>query len=402
MKNIKRIIAKKRIQNTLRFLLGIGTFVLIQTIIQLTNPETDNLTSRIDQINTILERNYYETESINTGKMQDSALKAYVDGLDDPYTVYLDSSTNSGFQQEIKWQQDFEGIWAVVSKKDYYVQVEELIKDSPAYKAGLFPLDRIVMINTGSVKDLNINDAVSKIRWPKWSIVTLTVERIKKDNSKEIIKKDVIRDKLSIPSVTSKIINNKGKSFAHITISIIWEETENILKQQIESIKQNHIDGIILDLRWNGWGLLPISVEIASHFIPEGELVVSSRYKQLWEENFYSEWYGNLENIPTVVLVDEMTASASEIIALALQEQIGAKIVGKQSFGKWTIQTMYEFNNWTSLKYTIWKRYSPSGKNINKTGILPDVIVDFDLEAYKTTGKDSQLDKAISTLESNL
>lgn len=400
--NIKKIIAKKWIQNTLRFLVGIGSFVLIQTIIQFTNSKADNLISRIDQINAILQSNYYETESINTGKMQDNALKAYVDGLDDPYTVYLDSSTNSGFQQEIKWQQDFEGIWAVVSKKDYYVQVEELIKDSPAYKAGLFPLDRIVMIDTGSVKDVNINDAVSKIRWPKWSIVTLTIERIKKDNSKEIIKKDVIRDKLSIPSVTSKIISNKGKIFAHITISIIWEETENILKQQIEIIKQNHIDGIILDLRWNGWGLLPISVEIASHFIPQGELVVSSKYKQLWDENFYSEWYGNLENIPTVVLVDEMTASASEIIALALQEQIGAKIVGKQSFGKWTIQTMYEFNNWTSLKYTIWKRYSPSGKNINKTGVIPDVIVDFNLEAYKANGKDSQLDKAISTLESNL
>jgi len=386
----------------LRFLLGIGSIFLIQSIIQIKTAQIDNLTNRIDQINTILESNYYETGNINTGKMQDSALKAYVDGLDDPYTVYLDSSTNSGFQQEIKGQQDFEGIWAVVSKKDYYVQVEELIKDSPAFKAWLFPLDRIVMINTGSVKDLTINDAVSKIRWPKGSIVTLTIERIKKDNSKEIIRKDVIRDKLSIPSVTSKIINNKGKSFAHITISIIWEETENILKQQIETIKKNHIDGIILDLRWNGWGLLPISVEIASHFIPQEELVVSSKYKQLWEETFYSEWYGNLENIPTVVLVDEMTASASEIIALALQEQIGAKIVGKQSFGKWTIQTMYEFNNWTSLKYTIWKRYSPSGKNINKTGITPDVIVDFDLEAYKANGKDSQLDKAVSTLESNL
>lgn len=402
MKNIKKIIAKKWVQNMLRFLLGIGSIFLIQSIIQIKTAQIDNLTNRIDQINTILESNYYETGNINTGKMQDSALKAYVDGLDDPYTVYLDSSTNSGFQQEIKGQQDFEGIWAVVSKKDYYVQVEELIKDSPAFKAWLFPLDRIVMINTGSVKGLTINDAVSKIRWPKGSIVTLTIERIKKDNSKEIIRKDVIRDKLSIPSVTSKIINNKGKSFAHITISIIWEETENILKQQIETIKKNHIDGIILDLRWNGWGLLPISVEIASHFIPQGELVVSSKYKQLWEETFYSEWYGNLENIPTVVLVDEMTASASEIIALALQEQIGAKIVGKQSFGKWTIQTMYEFNNWTSLKYTIWKRYSPSGKNINKTGITPDVIVDFNLEVYKANGKDSQLDKAVSTLESNL
>jgi C-terminal processing protease CtpA/Prc len=90
--------------------LGIVSFFLIQTIIQLTTVKTDNLTNRIDQINAILERNYYETGDINTGKMQDSALKAYVDGLDDPYTVYLDSSTNSGFQEDIKGQQDFEGI----------------------------------------------------------------------------------------------------------------------------------------------------------------------------------------------------------------------------------------------------------------------------------------------------
>ena len=379
----------------------IGCIFLIQSVSTFKNTQKDDLMSRINQITKILEENYYETGNINTGKMQDSALKAYVDGLDDPYTIYLDNSTNSGFQEELKGQQDFEGIWAVVSKKDYYVQVEELIKGSPAFKAGLFPLDRIVMIDTGSVKDLTINEAVSKIRGAKWSTVILTIERIKKDNSKEIIKKNVIRDKLSIPSVSSKIIENKWKKFAHITISIIWEETENILKQEIETIKKQHIDWIILDLRGNWGWLLPISVEIASHFVPEGKLIVSSKYKQLGEESFYSEGYGNLEKIPTVVLVDEMTASASEIIALALQEQIWAKIIGKQSFGKGTIQTMYEFNNGTSLKYTIGKRYSPSGKNINKIGITPDISVDFNIDIYKESWRDSQLEKAISTLESN-
>jgi len=398
---MKKILQKRRIENILRFLLGIGCIFLIQSIVQLRSAEKTDLMSRINQITQILQDNYYETGNIDTGKMQDNALKAYVDGLDDPYTIYLDNSTNSWFQQELKGQQDFEGIGAVVSKKDYYVQVEELIKGSPAFKAGLFPLDRIVSIGTGSTKDLTINEAVSKIRGPKWSIVTLTIERINKDNSKEILKKDVIRDKLSIPSVNSKIIKDKGKTFAQITISIIWEETENLLKQEITTIKQNKLDGIIVDLRGNWWGILPISVEIASHFIPKGKLVVSSKYKQLGDESFYSDGLKDLENIPTVVLVDEMTASASEIIALALQEQIGAKIVGTQTFGKGTIQTMYEFNNWSSLKYTIWKRYSPSGKNINKVGITPDVVVDFDLEAYKANGKDSQLDKAISTLESN-
>ncbi len=400
MKNtLKKITQNKRFENILRFLLGIGCIFLVQNIIYHAPVQKNDITSRINEITRILEDNYYETGNINTGKMQDSALKSYVDGLDDPYTVYLDSSTNSGFQETIKGQQDFEGIGAVVSKKDYYVLVEELIKGSPAFKAWLFPLDRIVMIWTGSVKDLTINEAVSRIRWPKWSTVTLMIERMHKDGSKELIKKEVTRDKLSIPSVTSKIIERNGKSFAHITISIIGEETENILKQEIASIKKNHIDGVIVDLRGNGWWLLPISVEIASHFIPKDKLVVSSKYKQLGEENFYSDGFGDLENIPTVVLVDEMSASASEIIALALQEQIGAKIIGKKTFGKGTIQTMFEFSNGTSLKYTIGKRYSPSGKNINKTGILPDIAVDFDVESYRKNGKDSQLEKAISTLE---
>lgn len=122
----------------------------------------------------------------------------------------------------------------------------------------------------------------------------------------------------------------------------------------------------------------------------------------LGEESFYSDGYGNLENISTVVLVDELSASASEIIALALQEQIGAKIVGKQTFGKGSIQTMSEFNNGTSLKYTIGKRYSPSGKNIDKVGITPDVIVDFNVETYKANGTDSQLEKAIATVVKNI
>lgn len=397
---MKKILSKQRVVNILRYLLGISCVLLIQSIITLRYPASSNLMSRVNEITSILEDNYYETWNINTGKMEDNAIKAYVDGIDDPYTTYLNVSTNSGFQEELKWQTDFEGIWAVVSKKDYYIQVEELIKWSPAFKAGLYPLDRIIAIGTWLTKDLTVNEAVAKIRWPKGSTVSLTIERIHKDNSKEILKKDVIRDKLSIPSVTSEIIKNNGKNIAHITISIIWEETENLFKQEIAKVKQQHIDGIILDLRGNGWGILPISVEISSHFIPKDKLVVSSKYKQLGEETFNSDWFWDLAWIPTVVLVDEMTASAWEIITLALQEQIGAKVVGKTTFGKWTIQTMYQFKDWSSLKYTIGKRYSPSWKNINKIGITPDISVDFDLEKYKTTQKDSQLEKAISVVES--
>jgi len=323
--------------------------------------------------------------------MINSALKAYVDGIDDPYTVYMDSDQNSGFQQELKWSSDFEGIGAVISKKDYYIQIDEIVKWSPAFTAGLKILDRIVMINTWSTKNLDVNQAVSQIRGPKWTKVKLTIE----DWTKEIIEKEITRDKLIIPSVNGKIITWSNKEIlGYINISIIGEETENLLKKTLNELKTQKVQGIVLDLRGNGWWLLPIAVQIASHFIPKGKLVVSTKYTTFEDEKLLSEWYGDYQNIPMVVLVDGLTASAGEIIALALQEQIGAQLIGTQTFGKGSIQTMDEFDDGASLKYTVGKRYTPNGENIDLTWATPDVVVEFDTDKYIKDNTDTQLEKA--------
>lgn len=347
---------------------------------------------RFEEVLDTLQTLYYEQEKINTWKMIENALKAYVDALEDPYTSYLDSETNSGFQEDLKWEANFEWIWAVISKKNYYVLIEEVIKDSPAFKWWLLPLDRIVIINENPTKELSINEAVKQIRWPKWSTVSLRIERINKDETKEVLEKNVIRDTISVPSVSSEIIT-WTKNIWYLEISVIWTETENLLKKELLKFKNNSIEAIIIDLRWNWWWLLPIAVEIASHFVPINKLIVSSKYKQLWEEEYYSRWYDVFQK-PIVVLIDWYTASAWEIIALALQEQIDAKIVWTQSFGKGSIQTMEDFDDWASLKYTIWKRYSPSGKNIDEVGITPDILIEFDLDKYKEQKIDNQLEKA--------
>ena len=366
---------------------------------------TDNVTvwgknyERFDTINSILQSEYYDISKINTGKMLSSAIKAYVDAIDDPYTIYMDSDQNSGFQEELKGSSEFEGIGAVISKKDYYIQIDEIIKWSPAFTAGLKMLDRIVMINTGSTKSLDVNQAVSQIRGPKWTNVKLTIERIAKDGSKEVIEKEVTRDKLTIPSVNGKIITwANALKIWYINISIIGEETENLLKTTLSEFKNQNIKGIILDLRGNGWGLLPVAVQIASHFIPKGELVVSAKYTTFKDEKMLSEGYTEYQNIPMVVLVDGLTASAGEIIALALQEDIGAQLVGTQTFGKWSIQTMDEFNDGASLKYTVGKRYTPNWENIDITWATPDVIVEFDTGAYTNKVIDTQLEKAKEVL----
>ncbi len=355
----------------------------------------DKTYERFDTIYGVLQNAYYNTDKLNTGKMLSNALKAYVDAIDDPYTIYMDSEQNSGFQEEIKGSSDFEGIGAVISKKDYYIQIDEIIKGSPAFTAGLKMLDRIVMINTWSTKSLDVNQAVTQIRGPKWTIVKLTIERTAKDGTKDIIEKEITRDKLIIPSVNGKIITwANGITLGYINISIIGEETENLLKKTLSEFKSQTIQWMILDLRGNGWWLLPISVQIASHFIPKGKLVVSTKYTTFEDEKLLSEGYTDYQNLPMVVLVDGLTASAGEIIALALQEQIGAQLVGTQTFGKWSIQTMDEFDDGTSLKYTVGKRYTPNGENIDITWAAPDFLVEFDSDKYINNARDSQLEKA--------
>ena len=354
---------------------------------------------RFDTVYNILQSEYYDVEKLNTWKMLDNALKAYVDAIDDPYTVYMDSTENSGFQEELKGSSDFEWIGAVISKKDYYIQIDEIIKGSPAFNAGLRILDRIVMIGSWSTKSLDVNQAVTEIRGPKWTKVKITIERIHKDGTKEVIEKEITRDKLTVPSVNGKIITwANGQKIGYINISIIGEETENLLKTTLSEFKTQKIQGIILDLRGNGWGLLPVSVQVASHFIPKGKLVVSTKYTTFEDEKMLSEGYADYQNMPMVVLVDGLTASAGEIIALALQEQIGAQLVGTQTFGKWSIQTMDEFDDGASLKYTVGKRYTPNGENIDITWATPDVIVEFDEDKYLNNALDNQLEKAKQVL----
>lgn len=356
---------------------------------------SDDKYSRFEEVYTVLRNEYVDTAKLDSGAMRESAVKAFVDSIDDPYTVYMDNEQNSGFNETLKGETDFEGIGAVVSKKDYYVLIEEVIKDSPAFKAWLKALDRIVMVDTWSVKEESLSEAVARIRGPKDSTVKLTIERVDKKWERSLLEKEVVREKLNVPSVTSKIITGaNGVLIWYLEISIIGEETDNLLKKEIATLKESKIQWLIVDLRGNGWWLLPIAVEISSHFIPRDKVIVSDKYTAFPSEEYTSKWYGELEWYPVVVLIDSMTASAGEIISLALQEQIWAKVVWTLSFGKWSIQTMKEFTDGSSMKYTIGKRFPPSGKSIDKIGITPDITVEFDMTGYTQSGFDNQLDEA--------
>ena len=350
--------------------------------------------SRFEEINKILESKYYDYSWMDTDLMIEDAVKAYVDGIWDPYTVYMDAETNSGFMGDLEWETNFEWIWAVVSKKDYYILIEQLIKDGPAYKAGMKPLDRIVQIDGEYVKDETLDESVSRMRWVKWTPVTLVIERLDDNWESEVIEYEVIRDEINLPSLTSEVLNVWDKKIGYIVISLVGEETDNIFKKEIPSLVSENLDGMIIDVRWNWWWLMDVAVDIVSHFIPWWKLVVKSKYPWFTDEVYNSKWYWEFEWMKVVVLVDWLTASAWEIITLALQEQVNATVLWTNTFGKWTIQTLHEFSDWASLKYTIWKRFPPSGLSIDGIGITPDIVVDFDSEWYINNDIDNQLEEA--------
>lgn len=358
---------------------------------------------RFEEIQQVLNQEYVDQKLLLSGEksMLGSAVKAYVDGLGDPYTTYLDAVEFSGLQHELEWEGQIEGIWAVVGKKEYYIQIEEVIKGSPAFKAGLLPLDRIIMIGTGETKNLTTYEAVSLIRGKKWTKVKFGIERPQNSWENQYLVIEVERDTIDVPSVRSKILTHNNQKIWYIEISIFWEQTNKLLTRAISDSVNENVSGIILDLRGNGGGLLPVAVDLAGHFLEPWTLVVKTDFYTYQKADYRAKGFGELKGFPIVVLIDKMSASASEILALALREQgSNVKILGTSSFWKGTIQTLKDFDDQTSLKYTVGKRFWPQWTSIDKIGITPDIEVAFDMTGYIEKKIDNQLEKALEVLTS--
>ena len=341
-------------------------------------------------VDNILQKEYFDKDHIDQKKMYESAVKGYVDALGDPYTLYLTSEENEVFEEEMQGGQHFAGIGAIVTKKKDGVMIEEVLKDLPAYKAWLKPLDIVISIDGEETKDLSINEAVKKIRGEKWTVVKLTIYR---ESEWRVFDVDVTRDIVDVPSVKWEIFDVSWKKVLYIEISIIGEDTVKVFKNIIDQYR-GKFDALILDLRWNGGWYLPTAVDLVSYFLPKNELITTARYTVLEDEIYRSKGYGDLVWIPIAVLVDGLSASASEIIASALDEKDNALLIGTKTFGKGSIQTLAEFGDGSSLKYTIGKRYTPSDKNVDKEGLIPDIEVPFDFTWYVENKVDNQLERA--------
>ncbi|MFA6426960.1 MAG: S41 family peptidase [Candidatus Magasanikbacteria bacterium] len=295
------------------------------------------------------------------------SLQGLVAGLHDPYSIYFPPEKAKEFTSDLAGE--FEGIGAEIGKRDEQLVIIAPLSGSPAEKAGLHPLDKILAIDGQDTNGLDIMEAITKIRGPKGSTVTLTITQNGFETAKEI---PIIRDTINVPTVKW---NKDDNGIIHLQLLYFNDTTWTEFDKATKEILLAAPEGIVLDMRTNPGGYLDTSVRVASEWISSGT-IVSERFNDGKETTYTSEGQHRLAGIPTVVLIDEGTASGAEIVAGALQDHKVATLVGNKSFGKGSVQDFEVLPDGSALKLTIAEWYTPLGRQINNKGIDPDVVIE--------------------------
>ncbi len=338
----------------------------------------------------LLQSKYVDKNKLNTEDMVYGAIDGMVKAIGDPYTVFFKPKESKEFSEQISGS--FSGIGIEIGLRDNVLTVIAPIKNTPAARAGLLAGDKILKINDKSTEGMKIDEAVSLIRGPKGTTVRLTYTREKMPSPTEItIKRDVIK----VPAVDWKILNDNT---AYIDISIFNGNLDSEFQKTADEIVASGANRIILDLRNDPGGLLDSAINMAGYFLDPNKVVTIEKFSDGTEQPFQTASNGKLKNYPLVVLINKGSASASEILAGALKDNRGVTVVGETSFGKGSVQELAELPQKASLKITIAKWLTPSGKSIDENGIKPDIEVKMTEEDIKA-GKDPQLDKALELIK---
>lgn len=320
-------------------------------------------------------------------KLIDGAKKGMVDAAGDPYTVYFTNTEAQEFMSDLDGK--FQGIGAELGKKDGNLSIVSTLDDSPARKSGLVAGDVIVKVNDQETTGWSIDKAVSQIRGDKGTTVKLSI--IREQQLKEF---SIVRDEIVNPSVRSEIT---ADNIGYLRISRFSDkDTYALANQAAKDFKDKGVRGVVLDLRGNGGGYLETAQEVAGLWLGSDKVVVEERGNE--NTKLYAKGQPVLAGVPTVVLIDGGSASASEIVAGALHDHKAAQLVGEKSFGKGSVQVIKEIASGGELKVTIAKWYTPNGKNITKEGIAPDVKVEV-TDADIAASRDVQKDKATEILK---
>jgi len=313
---------------------------------------------------------------LNEGQVLDGLKHGLAQSTNDPYTEYFTAKEAKQFSDQLN--QSFSGIGAELGEDSSgNLQVIAPIPNTPAAAAGLQAQDLIASINGTSTSGINVDDAVSKIRGPAGTKVTLQVVR----NKSQALSFTITRQNITVPSVTTKTLPG---NIGYIQISTFADDTSALAKKAADQFAKDHVKGIVLDLRDDPGGLLDASINVSSLWLPQGKTILQEKTGNTVDHTYYAQGGDELKGIPTVILINGGSASASEITAGALHDNNEAYIIGQKSYGKGVVQQLINFADGSQLKVTVASWYRPDGQNINHRGINPDKTVklsDADIKA---------------------
>ena len=368
------------------------TFIFFIISLQGVSSSENDIYKKIDLFGEVLEKiNKEYVDEINQSESMDSAINGLLQSLD-PYSAYMSPEVFNEMQTETSGE--FGGLGIEVSMESGVVKVISPIDDTPASRAGIKAGDYIVKINDIQVQGKSLSEAVDLMRGPVGSGIELTIRR--RGNKKALIF-NVVREVIQIQSVKADLLE---KNIGYIRLTSFNENSGKQIEQEIKKLEKNEaVKSYILDLRNNPGGLLSQAIKISDFFLDNGE-IVSTKSRKASENRKWFAKNGDLTNGKTlVVLINYGSASASEIVAGALKDHKRAILVGENSFGKGSVQSIIPLKNDGAIRLTIAKYYLPSGKSISEIGVSPDIEIDEEGENFRVkTETDNQLNYAIKLL----
>lgn len=331
-----------------------------------------------------IESNYYG--ELDKDVLVDAAIDSMINSIGDDYTTYTDSKTNNSILEDLEGT--YEGIGCMIAMTiDGEIIVASVFEKSPAEKAGLQPEDIIIAIDGQDFKDKTSEDMSNYVKNSKKQQITLTIKR---DNEEKTI--TINREKVEIPSVSSKIIEQDNKKIGYIDISIFSAVTYSQFKTHLENLEEQEIKGLIIDVRSDTGGYLSSVTDISNLLLKKGKVIYQLENSKSREK--IKDKTKEHRNYPIAVLINGASASASEILASAIKESYGGIVIGTNSFGKGTVQKTQILSDGSMIKYTAQKWLTPKGTWINDVGVEPTIKVELDIK----NNTDNQLEIAVSEI----
>ena len=376
----------------LKYFLIILTIILLNILNTAYSQNMDKLYKKIDLFSEVLEKIQDEyVDEIDQAEVMDSAINGVLQSLD-PYSSYMSPKIFEEMQTETSGE--FGGLGIEVSMEAGVVKIITPIDDTPASRIGVKAGDYIIKINDEQVQGKTLMEAVNLMRGPVGSEIEITIRR-KGVKKAKIFK--ITREIIEVKSVSAESIND---TIGYLRLRAFNENSSKQLKKEILKLeKNNKLVGYILDLRNNPGGLLSQAIKISDYFLDDGEIVSTRGRKSRENRRFFAKKGDKIEGKPLIVLINNGSASASEIVAGALQNQKRAILLGETTYGKGSVQSIIPLKNKGAIRLTISKYYLPSGKSISEVGVTPDIRVEEDDEEFSiNTITDNQLNYAVKLL----